>query len=1205
MQGRRWNWGSVPPGSALIAWIMLVALAPDHFPHWLSGTERPGTATLFFFTLAAISLFIVRPHERSRRQVQSMPGLALAGLSLYALFRLVSVDFTPAALPGSTIDLSPTAASAFLLGGLILAAIPWATNSGIRILLLQLQLLLLCVLSLLGTGARILNQVIGFPLFEFNGRSYALDWVSVIGFALFCAGTGFTLLRSPGFRAYYRQRQDRQVFAMGVSLLLIVATATWLVGVSTFASQTMPLLRNTLQSALAANAGVFVHAIQHVNEVVEQDPQIAGLKRLVRAGTSSTELAAELQRTLDANRTSGMAAIWVRNAQGVTLAAAGERAPSEENRVRVGSRTWLFWNAAYWAEVLVPLGPPSAGQGTIVVQIRIDPINHALNVNNGLSNSGELVVCASRGDNVDCYPTRLNNRAFSTPKSINGQLLPMAHALDGKQGFGLFRDYRNRSVIAAYAPLPELRLGIVQKVDTGDINDLLLDQLSLSALLIGLLVLAGAIFLYHRVRPVVSKLADTGLHLAEAQQIGRIGSWEYVVASGALNWSRDAYRVMGLGDKINLTTLDEVFDRIPAEQQPLIRLALDATLHDGAPFDVEHQFLLPGGEHRWVHVQGQIFRDSEGKPLRMVGVTQDITERARAEARIRSREALLNEAQRIAHMGSWEYHLETRKQLWSDECFRLFGYEPGAVTPCMERVKAAILPEDLPGMLDQITTAITTHQPRNYEMRIRRPDGEIRYLYSNVALAVEGQARPARIIGTSLDITERVVAEKKLAFMARLYAVLSKANQAIVRTPDVVQLLESICRIAVEDGGFVMAWGCQVDNDKPGPPIHWGYEEGYIAQAMRIYKNQPASDGPTVRAVRERAHAICDDIATDPLIAPWRELALARGYRASAAFAIRQHGNVVALLNLYAPEPHFFSAQIVALLDDLCSDIAFALEAQRQSVLRQKADDDLRKLNDELEWRVAERTRAVEAANRELESFSYSVSHDLRAPLRSIDGFSQVLARRFHDVLDETGRDYLDRVRCASQRMGRLIDDLLKLSRVSRGPLKRRRVDLSTMAHSVFDELRRSSPERQVEIHVQEGLNVYADAGLLRILLDNLLGNAWKFTRHVAHPAITFGCREEDGRHIHFVRDNGAGFDPAYTQKLFKEFQRLHSEAEFEGTGIGLATVERIVRRHHGSVWAEGAVGQGACILFTLPQRERTRENESPSILPQPEKSTS
>lgn len=242
---------------------------------------------------------------------------------------------------------------------------------------------------------------------------------------------------------------------------------------------------------------------------------------------------------------------------------------------------------------------------------------------------------------------------------------------------------------------------------------------------------------------------------------------------------------------------------------------------------------------------------------------------------------------------------------------------------------------------------------------------------------------------------------------------------------------------------------------------------------------------------------------------------------------------------------------------------------------RRNRQEELLRLNAELERRVAERTR-------ELEAFAYSVSHDLRGPLRAVDGFSAELERQYHAELGESGRHFVDRIRAGTHRMGQLIEDLLGLSRVVQSEMEASEVDLSALAHTVLDHLRAADPGRDVDARIAATAPVTGDPRLLRVLLENLLGNAWKFSSKAGHAVIEFGCVTEDGRKLYFVRDNGAGFDPAYADKLFVPFQRLHTDREFPGTGIGLATVQRVVHRHGGRIWAESGEGKGATFWFTV-----------------------
>jgi PAS domain S-box-containing protein len=297
---------------------------------------------------------------------------------------------------------------------------------------------------------------------------------------------------------------------------------------------------------------------------------------------------------------------------------------------------------------------------------------------------------------------------------------------------------------------------------------------------------------------------------------------------------------------------------------------------------------------------------------------------------------------------------------------------------------------------------------------------------------------------------------------------------------------------------------------------------------------------------------------------------------ATVAIPVMAGDDVVSVLTFMTPGPRRPEDEQDARL------ISLAARQLGTFIQRKRAEDELRELSAELEQRVRERTAQLEAANEELEAFSYSVSHDLRAPLRAIHGFSRALMRGHDGQLDDQGRELLERVCRAAARMSELIDAMLVLSRASRGSLRRRQIDLSADARTIADELRAGDPARVVEFVIEDGLLAVGDPDLVHTVLQNLLGNAWKFTAGREHARIELARAVQNGRSSFVVRDNGAGFDMAYADKLFQPFERLHAEEEFHGMGVGLATVQRIVRRHGGEVRGQGRVGRGAEFYFDL-----------------------
>ncbi len=440
----------------------------------------------------------------------------------------------------------------------------------------------------------------------------------------------------------------------------------------------------------------------------------------------------------------------------------------------------------------------------------------------------------------------------------------------------------------------------------------------------------------------------------------------------------------------------------------------------------------------------------------------------------------------------------------------------------------------------------------------------------------------------SEQLEQRVAAltdsEARIQKLNRRYAVLSETNQAIVHIDQRGLLFETVCRIAVARGGFTLAWIGMIDiSSGDVVPVAWS-DAGpeWFARTGKFSLRGPRRT-PAEIALGEGRIYLCNDVQADPALEPIRDSLQQAGLQAAAACPLYMGQHVVGVLTLFAGEKNYFDESLRDLVAEVAADVSFALENYEKEEIRRQTEEELRRLNADLEDTVQARTAELVAANTELEAFNYSVSHDLRAPLAAINGFSSMVLNKSEGQLDEASRGLLKRVLVNAERMSRLIDDLLSLARASRQPMQTGECDLSELALSVVDSLRQADVGRTIDVSITPGLRVHADPGLMRILLENLIGNAWKFTAHTAQPCIAIGSERNEGETAYFVRDNGAGFDMAHAAKLFTPFQRMHRLDEFEGSGIGLSIVQRIVGRHQGRIWAEATPGEGATLRFTLP----------------------
>ena len=566
--------------------------------------------------------------------------------------------------------------------------------------------------------------------------------------------------------------------------------------------------------------------------------------------------------------------------------------------------------------------------------------------------------------------------------------------------------------------------------------------------------------------------------------------------------------------------------------------AYDLIAHQGIPAAIRAgawsgETALLGPDGREIPVSQVILshRDTAGRLEYLSTIMRDISDRQRSEAVLRASEAQLEAAQAIAHLGSWDLDLGTGKANWSREEYRLLGYEPGAVEAGVEAFLARVHPDDRDRVWAEMQAAMSRESGHyRVEHRLVMPEGMERIVLEEGRVTFDAARRPLRMVGTTLDVTELRRAERELEAHRHRLEELVEARTREVR--DQAAIIDQIhdAVVSTDLDGTITGWN-------RGAERLFGYlaDEALGREIGMLYFDREVLQRDVVQPLREKgAHEVevrlrrKDGKPLDVLL--------------SLSMRLDGEGHPVGMLG--------YSLDIGA-------------RKQAQHLLQRRSEE-------------------LAAANRELEAFAYSVSHDLRAPLRAIDGFSQALLEDYGGRLDETGRDYLRRVRAAAQRMAALIDDLLELSRVSRSQLQPEVVDLSRMAREIMAALQERQPERRVAIVIQPGLKARGDPGLLRTAMENLLGNAWKYTGRTAEARIEVGSESTQTGTVFHVRDNGAGFDMRYAAKLFSAFQRLHHPSEFEGTGVGLATVQRIIHRHGGRIWAQSSPGQGATFLFTL-----------------------
>ncbi len=628
------------------------------------------------------------------------------------------------------------------------------------------------------------------------------------------------------------------------------------------------------------------------------------------------------------------------------------------------------------------------------------------------------------------------------------------------------------------------------------------------------------------------KLAEEALQESEerfrlAQEAAHIGTFDWNVRTGLNRWTPELEAMYGLPPG-SFAGTQPAWEQLvhPADRARAVR-DVERAFETGEATESDFRVTWPDGSVHWLTSRWQVIYDASGDPQRMLGINIDITERKQAEEALRESEARLRTVLETLPVGVLILDAEHRIIETNGQVEEIFGGVVPIKEPLQEyrRGKSWWTASGQPVGDDEWPSMQAMRQGTvilDKEIDILRADGTRATVLNAAAPLRNPQGEIIGAVVIIRDITERKLAEEQLSELVELLDL----SHVMVRDPE----------------SKIIYWGT-------GDEALYGYtrKEAIGRVSHELLKTDfPVSRKAVDAALKQTGH--------------W-EGELVHTARDGRKVVVASHQ---------------------VLHRDAEGHPGAILEVNNDITELKQAEKEIRQLNAGLEQRVALRTAQLEAANKEMEAFNYSVSHDLRAPLRIIDGFSRALVKDYQDKLGDDGKADINWIREAVQKMGQLIDDFLSLSRIGRTEPHFVHLDLSALAQSIIDELRKADSDRQVSVAIQPDLIPCADAGLIKIVLENLLSNAWKFTGKTPGACIEFGARDSEGEQVYFVQDNGAGFNMAYVDRLFTPFERLHSESEFPGTGIGLAIVRRIITMHGGRAWAEGEVGKGATFFFTL-----------------------
>lgn len=632
-------------------------------------------------------------------------------------------------------------------------------------------------------------------------------------------------------------------------------------------------------------------------------------------------------------------------------------------------------------------------------------------------------------------------------------------------------------------------------------------------------------------KKIEEKLSESEIRRKKAERMSRIGHVEFDVKDSTIFWSEVMYDIYGREISLGPPSYKQIISFHDPEDAEKLKKGIKKAIQDAKPYEMDLKVNVDSTNTSYVHVIGKPIKNDKGNVVKIIGTVQDITQRKQVESVLQKSEHQLKLAQEASNVVSLEINNQTGSIGWIGNINMIFGQISENEINTMDKFLKQIHPEDQENVRNVIQTCINNQDELWIEHRIINPDGTIKWVEEIGKAYYDSKVNQVILSGIIHDITKEKNWDE---LQEKLYADIEKER--------------NILEVIMENTHAHLAY---LDPHFNFVDVNSSYAEASGFKKEDLIGNNHFDFFP--------------DKEKEVIFKQVRDTKEKVEYKAKP-FTIPGSN-----------ETTYWNWTLNPILDKNSKLLGFVLSLVDVTDLK-KNEERILSLNKSLMTRTTE----LAITNNELEAFTYSASHDLRAPLRSINGFSEILLEDYQDRLDEEGQDYLQRICKSAQKMSQLINDLLKLSRISRAELKKNTFNLSAMATDIIDEFKQEEANHKITAKIEPNIKVKADKNLMRIVLTNLIGNACKFTKNKSNPSITIGTTKKDEDTVYYVRDNGVGFDQQYADKLFIPFQRLHDEKDYPGSGIGLPLVARVIHRHNGEIWGKGKKEQGATFYFTL-----------------------